>query len=190
MENDLKKPWEDELQTLIREDQNRALAAFRSGNFEARVRARIAETAEEPRRGPFALPGIPAPAVAMAFVIVAAVAAAAVMFWPRRPSLLLTANDVRALWTALDGSPGVKVLSGPGTSEAAGPGRQSELPSSFERTLSLFRAQKQASENEVARGLTEKPAPPLNFRDKVRILYRDKVIARALLLAKEKSKEV
>jgi hypothetical protein len=190
MENDLKEPWEDELRTLIREDEGRALAAFRTGNFEVRVRARIAETAKEPRRRPFFLPGIPAPAVAMALVIVAAVAAAAIMFWPRRPSPLLTANDIRALWTALDGSPGVKVLSGPGTSEAAGPGRQSELPSSFERILSLFRAQRQARENEAASDLVEKPAPPLSFRDKVRILYRDKVIERALLLAIEKSKEV
>lgn len=190
MENDLKEPWEDELQTLIREDQDRALAAFRTGNFEVRVRARIAETAKEPRRRSFFLRGIPAPPVAMALVIVAAVAATAIMFWPRRPSPLLTANDIRAVWTALDGSPGVKVLSGPGSSETEGPKRQSGPPSSFERTLSLFRAQRQARENETAPGLTEKPAPRLSFRDKVRILYRDKVIERALLLAIGKSKEV
>jgi hypothetical protein len=190
MENDLKETWEDEFQTLIREDQDRALATFRTENFEARVRARIADTAEEPRRRPFALPSIPARGVAMALVIVAAVAAVAIVFWPRRPSPLLTAGDVRALWTALDGSPGVKILSAPGTSEAARPGRHSELPSSFERTLSLLRAQRQARGNEAAPGLAEKPVPHLSFRDKVRILYRDKVIERALLLAIEKSKEV
>lgn len=190
MKNDLKEPWEDELQTLIREDQDRALATFRTGNFEARVRARIAETTKEPRRRPFALPSIPAPAVAIALVIVAAVAVAAIMFWPKRPSPLLTADDVRALWTALDGSPGVKVLSGPGISDAARPGRQSEPPSSFERTLSRLQAQRQIRENEAASGLAEKPVPHLSFRDKVKILYRDKVIERALLLAIEKSKEV
>lgn len=190
MENDLKKPWEDELQTLIREDQNRALAAFRSGNFEAKLRARIAETAKEPRRRPFFLRSSPGPAVAMALVIIAIVVAAAIMFWPRRPSPLLTVDDVRALWTALDGSPGVKILSGPRTSEAAGQGRQSGPPSSFERTLSLFRAQRQIREDEAASDLVEKPVPHLSFRDKVRILYRDKVIERALLLAIGKSKEV
>ncbi|MGA2533844.1 MAG: hypothetical protein ABSG19_12515 [Candidatus Aminicenantales bacterium] len=190
MESDLKNPREDELQTLIREDQDRALADFRTGNFEVRVRARIAETEKEPRMRPFFLRGIPAHSVPMALVIVAAVAAAAIMFWPRRPSPLLTVNDVRALWTALEWSPGVKVLSGPGTSAAAGPGRQSGPPSSFERTLRLLQAQGQAQENEAGPGLTEKPAPPLSFRDKVRILYRDKVIERALLLAIEKSKEV
>lgn len=190
MENDLKDPWEDELQTLIREDQDRALAAFRTGNFEVELRARIAETEKEPGRRPFFLRGVSAPTLAMVLVIVAAVAAAAIMFWPRRPSLLLTANDVRALWAALDGSPGVKVLSGPGTSELAGRGRQSEPPSSFERTLSLLQAQRQTRENEPASGLAEKPVPHLSFRDKVRILYRDKVIERVLLVAIGKSKEV
>lgn len=190
MENDLKEPWEDELQTLIREDQDRALAAFRTGNFDARVRARIAETEKGPRRRPLVLTNVRAHAVGTALVIFAAVVAAAIMFWPKRPSPLLTANYVEALWTALDGSPGVKVLSGPAASEAAGPKRQSGLPISFERTLSLLQAQKQARENEAASSPAEKPAPPLSFRDKVRILYRDKVIERALLLALEKSKEV
>jgi hypothetical protein len=190
MENNLKEPREDELETLIREDENKALAVFRIGDFEAKVRARIAETGGEPRRRPFFMQSIPVPAVAMALVIVAAVAAAAIMFWPRQPSPLLTANDVRALWTALDGSPGVRVLSEPGTLATVEPGRQSESPSSFERALSLLRAQRQTRENEAASGLAEKPVPHLSFRDKVRILFRDKVIERALLLAIEKSKEV
>ena len=190
MDNDLKKAREDELRSLIQEDQDRALAAFRKGNFEARVRARIAKTAEEPLRHWSVLRSLSVPAVALAFVIIAIVVAAAIMFRPRSSPDLWTAGDIRGLRTALEASPGVKILAEPRTREAARPGGQAEGVSSFERTLSLLRAEKQTLETEAAPDLAEKPVRRLSFRDRVRILYRDRVIERALLLAIEKSKEV
>ena len=190
MENDLKKAREDELRTLIREEQDRALAVFRKGNFEARVRARITETAEEPRRRWPVLRSLSVPAVALAFVIIAVAVAAVIMFRPRPSPHLWTAGDIRGLRTALEASPGVKILAEPRTREAAPPGGRAEDMSSFERALSLLRAEKQTLETEAAPDLTEKPVRRLSSRDRVRILYRDRVIERALLLAIEKSKEV
>ncbi len=191
MEDDLKEAREDELRTLIQKDQDRALAAFRKGNFEARVRARIAKTAEEPRRHWSVLRSFSVPAVALAFVIIAVAVAAAIMFRPRPSPYLWTAGDLRGLRTALEGSPGAIILSGPGTpQETARWGGRAENVSSFERTLSLFRAETRTRETEAAPDLAEKPVRRLSFRDRVRILYRDRVIERALLLALEKSKEV
>ena len=190
MDNDLKKAREDELRTLVQEDQDRALAAFRKGDFEARVRARIAKTAAEPRRHWTVLRSFSAPAVALAFVIIAVAVAAAIMFRPRPSPHLWTAGDIRGLRAALEASPALKVLSEPRTQEAARPGSQAENASSFERTLGLLRAEKQTLETEAAPDLAERPVRRLSFRDRVRILYRDRVIERALLLAIEKSKEV
>ncbi|MGB8958885.1 MAG: hypothetical protein WCC00_07735 [Candidatus Aminicenantales bacterium] len=190
MENDLKEARENELRTLIQEDQDKALAAFRKGNFETRVRARIAETAEETPRPWYVPRSLSVPAVALAFAIIAVAVAAVIMFRPRSSPYLWTAGDIRGLRTALEASPGVKILSEPRTWEAARPGSQAEDVSSFERTLGLIRAEKQTLETGAAPDLAEKPVRRLSSRDRVRILYRDRVIERALLLALEKSKEV
>jgi hypothetical protein len=187
MEKQVDKGDLELIRRIIAEEEKSALDAFRKGGFERTVRTRLRERQDRPRREPVPLRRL-APALIIGLIVV--ITATVMILRPGRPSSVLTAEDIGALWRMLDGAPGVRVLSGSEVPDAVLPGHLPDLQNTFAQILDLLRQQEQSREREIPCGHAGEPVPRLSFRDKVRILYRDKVIERALLVALEKSKEV
>jgi hypothetical protein len=174
------------IQRIIDEEERSALEDFRKGRFEIIAWARFRQGQDRSRREPFLLRHL-TPALIIGLVIV--VVATIMMLTPVRPSTILTAKDVMAFGRALEGSPGSQVLFCPVVPAAVLPGALADTLNSFFKVVDLSRQPGPGREAEFPRGRLEGTIPRLSFRDKVMLLYRDKVIERALRVVLDKSKE-
>lgn len=187
MENKAANREFEEISAVIRSEEEAALAVFRSRNFRDRVMTEWRET----RKG-----GLPAPkfrriavwASASALLVVVAAAVLLVLRTPapeQRP-------DFHALASVIGWLPGGASLS---RDEPIGPPASGRLEIS---SLAEFIRSGLAVVETIKREEEERASPSgepagvsrLSLYQKMEILFKDKVIERALLLLKDPSKEV
>jgi hypothetical protein len=160
---------------LVRTEIEEGLATFRADGAEARLRTRIAAGPGPVRRRPLA---------SMAVPILLATSAAVIAFLlvtlppDRRPI------DARDFMTVLLRSP---ALARPSAEASQGP-MSRDGGGGFERALAAARSSG-GTERSSETGAGPAKAPSLSLSERMRILYKDKVIERALMLLINKTKE-
>jgi len=163
------------LDRLVRTEIEEGLSAFRAGGAEARLRARIAAGPGPDRRRPLA---------SMAVPILLATSAAVIAF------LLVTRPpahrpiDARDFMIVLLRSP---ALGRPPAGASQGP-MSRDGGVGFERALAAARSGG-GTDRSPETGAGPAKAPSLSLSERMRILYKDKVIERALMLLINKTKE-
>lgn len=174
----------EEISRLIQDDVDEGLRAFRSGEFGKRLRARLAAD-EQAVAVKSILRRIAVPAAATLL----AVSAALFLLSVRRPPATnpfpprLFAAVLRQL-PAFSRPPAAGSLSSP--AEAAG---MPEGGAGFRSALASAERWKKEEERAIPLRPDGLRAPSLSLKKKMEILYRDKVIERALALLIGKSKE-
>ena len=171
----------DRIADLVRDEEEAALAWFRSRDFPARVAGAWRERGRDAGRRP-ALRW----AVAAAVLIVAGAA----LLLVRRPGPPGRGPGFEALAGMLDGLPGGRALAAgdavrPAPTPGAGPAGAvlSALAGAMERPGG-------DEAPAVAIGGAAPSGPRLSLRRKMKILFGDRVIERVFLLLKDSSKEV
>jgi hypothetical protein len=187
MSKKIEPPDLEKIDLLIRTEVDQALEKFRAGDFEGRVRRRIAAE-PRPARGITALAKI---AVPVAAVIVLAVSAAVYIFNSSRSPLPapIDPGDFAAVLSRLPSftRPSSELPSRPAEGAVL-----SEAGRAFAGVLSSAGDAEQGEQG-AAEGSPVRPAPPraapLTMRERMEILFRDKVIERVLLACAHRSKE-
>jgi hypothetical protein len=160
---------------LVRTEIEEGLAAFRADGAEARLRARIAAGPGPVRRRPLASMAVPillaTSAAVIAFLLVTRLPA-------HRPI------DARDFMTVLLRSP---ALARPPAGAFPEPVPH-DAPGGFERALAAARSSGGADRSSET-GAGPAKAPSLSLSERMRILYKDKVIERVLMLLINKTKE-
>jgi len=173
----------EEIGRLIQNDVDEALRVFRSRDFGKRLRARIAAD-ERPAKAKSFLRKVAVPAAAAALLTVSA--ALFLLNVPRPPAPdpvhpRLFAAVLRQLPSF--SRPPAESLSGP-----AGEAGMSGAGSRFQSALASAERRKEEARETPLRA--DRPrVPVLSLKKKMEILYRDRVIERALVLMLGKSKE-
>jgi hypothetical protein len=186
-EKKVELPDLEEIDRLIGADVGRALETFRAGDFEGRVRRRIAAE-PRPAKGITSLAKI---AVPVAAVLALALAGAIYIFdHGRSPqSAPIDPGDFAAVLSRLPS------LSRPSSEPPSRPDAETALAEAgraFAGVIAAARGAEQGGQGETA-GSPVRPAPPraapLTMRERMEILFRDKVIERVLLSCAHRSKE-
>jgi len=177
----------EEISALIRDEEEAALAAFRSGDFPGAVMKKWRESRQdEAPRPKIRRAAVWASAAALLIVAVSAILLVRRAPAPEeRPGLQIIAS-------VLGGLPGGASL---GREEPAGPGDGVPVGATglAESVLSALAAAEGTGRRhgELAHpDAGAAPAPRLSLDRKMEILFRDRVIERVFLLLKDPSKEV
>ncbi len=174
----------EDVRRLISAEEKEALESFRAGDFEKRLRARIAAAREEKRPlRLFGKPALPVSAAATAFVLVAA-AAAFLLFYRTgrvgRGEGLRLASAVGML-PGLAGAQGDSSVRVPATAPVSAGWVGDVLRRAY--------AQKREVESRAALPPASLSPPRLSLEKKMEILFKDRVLERVLVSIREKSKE-
>ncbi|MGZ5453935.1 MAG: hypothetical protein ACXW2R_07015 [Candidatus Aminicenantales bacterium] len=174
----------EEIERLIRTEIGEALNVSRSPEREARLRKRI-DLETKAARAKSTVERLVLPAAASLILAVFAVLVFVVILRPPAPAPVDSGLFAEVLGRFLS-------LSGPAARPPSGLGgeeRMSEAGGGFERALAL--AERRKAEDE--RGTPVRPgkpaAPALSMKERMEILFKDKVIERALTALAAKSKE-
>jgi hypothetical protein len=176
-----------EVEELIRREEDRALRVFRQTDFAARVKKSLQAQAEENRLSPrfrrILVPvlGFGLLAVALAIVVVTNT--------PKRSSILGT-DQVEAMFSVLDAAPEISRSSVSETSSHRDIRPSSSFSVSIAEALTAIEERNEKTARPLPPPSWLENAPRFSLRDKMRILYQDRVIERALVLITEKSEEV
>ncbi len=172
----------EEVARLIRGEEDLALEEFRRSGFPARLKSRLDAGPGEPVPGPDRRRAL-LPVSALALTIVILGAAAVAVFHTSRP--LLDTRAFRAVLRVLEEAPALQPgsFAGPSGAEAAAPDFSWADP--LARLLGRF------GRRDSATGPASAPPPagPLGRRERMRLLFGDRVIERALVIITEKPKE-
>lgn len=173
----------EEIGRLIQYDVDEALRVFRSGDFGKRMRARIAADEGAARAKSFLR------RIALPSATLLAVCATLFLLFVHRLPAPRPAHP-RLFATVLSQLPAFSRSVGEFPSGPAGVAGMSEAGGGFQSALASVERRKKEEE----RGTLLRPdgsrVPVLSLKRKMEILYKDKVIERALLLLIGKSKEV
>jgi hypothetical protein len=173
----------EEIGRLIQYDVDEALRVFRSGDFRKRLWARIAADERAVKAKSFlrriAVPSATLLAVSAALFLLNVHRSPAP--WPVHPRLF--AAVLRQL--PVFSRPTAEFSSGP-----AGVAGMSEAGGGFQSALASAERRKKEEERETPLRPDGLRVPVLSLKKKMEILYKDKVIERALVLLIGKSKEV
>lgn len=170
----------EEIDRLIRAEVGEALSRFRAGDFEGRVRRRaLAE--EGPGRGILLLAKLAIPGAA---VLALAVLASVLLFGPGRPPLR-TPIDPADFAAVLGLLPAFSAAPPPQTSGEPEPSAAGRM---LTGVLSTFGEMGRAEPVEA--GSCPRRVAPLTMKERMEILFKDKVIERVLLSCASRSKEV
>jgi len=173
----------DDLREIIRREVEKGLAGFGSKDFDSAMRARLRPAAREaPRRFQF-LPVAPAVALALAILIIGA----AVLWFTKSRS---SPAGPGFLALSLEISPGlVNLREHPLAEKTAEAGQASPAADLVGRAL-LSAATEAAASSAGPRGEgTIKPVPRTSLEQKMKLLYGDRMIERALESFREEFKE-
>ncbi len=174
----------EEVARLIRREEDRALEEFRKSGFQARLKSRLYAVPGKPVPGPVRRRAL-LPISALALTIVILGAAAVVVFRPAAP--LMDARAYQAVLEVLEDGPAFLPALSVGPSGAAATGSDFSWADPLARLLGRIGRQEPAA----GPGLSSsgKTSAPLSHRERMRLLYKDKVIERALVIITEKTKE-
>jgi hypothetical protein len=173
----------EEIDRLIGNEVDGALKHFRAGDFEGKVRRRIA-AGERPGGRPF-LVKIAVPAAAALLLA----AAAALVFFATLRSPAPAPVDAGLFADVLGQFPSFsrsEVGPPPGL---GGKERISETLSGFEDAFVSVKRRREEEELRISVHAGKPATPAISMKDRMRILFKDKVIERALMLLSVKSKE-
>ncbi len=176
-----------EVKELIRREEDRALRVFRQSDFASRVKKSLQAQAEEKRPSP-RFRRILVPALSFGFLTVVIVVVILTNI-PKRPSIL-GADQVEAMLSVLDAAPEISRSSASETSSHPDIRPRSSFSVSIAETLTLIEERNENLPRPLPPSFWREKAPRFSLRDKMRILYQDRVIERALVLITEKSEEV
>ena len=172
---------------LIRDEVAQALGRFRAGDFEGRVRRRLAAEAGPTCRRP--MPWMQTAVWVSAALWLAVAVTSIVLVITNRPS-------VRA---PIDAGPIAAVLgelppfAGSAPEPAAGPAGETAIPGAGRAIASVLEATGAGKDRRAGPGTIGGGAPkaaPLTMKKRMEILFKDKVIERVLLSCASRSKEV
>lgn len=176
----------EEIESLVRSEVDQGLEKFRAGDFEARVRRRLAAEKKPARRRVPLLVKLAVPAAAvLLLVLVAAVYRNLVPSQgPVRPPI-----DASAIAAVLRELP---PFSGPAPELAAGPAGGTEAPrtgGAIESVIgaAVAGAAVEAGPDPARAGLPK--VAPLTMKKRMEILFKDKVIERVLISWAVRAKE-
>jgi len=177
----------EEIDRLIRNEVGEALAKFRAGDFEGRVRGRIAAT-KRPAKGILFLLKIAVPAAA---ILLLAVVAGVDLFDPR-PAPGPAPIDPGDFAAVLSRLPSFLAPASEQAPRPSGKPALSEAGRAFATVIGSVggggQGEKGAEEENLARG----PSPrvvPFTMKKRMEILFKDKVIERVLMSLTDRSKE-
>jgi len=178
----------EDIRRLVSADTDEALRRFRAGDFEAKLRARIAAAdraaGEVPKRS-FRLRPLAVSAVAAALIILLAGGAFLVLRHGRKGG----GDDAAVFVKGFGRLPGLEsVVAGP--AGVPDHGRAASASSSpMARVLGQAYEEKKAEEERTVPAAAP-AAPRLSLKKKIEILFKDRTLERVLLSIHEKSKEV
>ncbi len=176
-----------EVEELIRREEDRALRVFRQTDFAARVKERLLAHSEKKRPSP-RIRWILVPALGFGLLAVVIVVVILINI-PKRPSIL-SAAQVDALLSVLSEAPDIHPSSALDISSRPDVRPSSSFSSSIAEALTLIEKRNEEMERLLPPPSWRENTPRFSLRDKMRILYQDRVIERALVLITEKSEEV
>jgi hypothetical protein len=185
MKNDNKDLDQEILSALIRQEEEDALAFFRSKNFRDGVERRLKERVGGKK---------PAIRSQIRFVPVLTgvliVAIAGILLLIQRGPGTAPPPEFKALASALGQLPGFSHPPGQGWTVPQGQTGTSRLAESVRRTLVTAEQTKRDEEQHISIPAGTGKVPRLSLDQKMEILFKERAIERALLLFKGDSKEV
>jgi hypothetical protein len=185
MKDELKDHDFEGVSTLIREEEENALAFFRSRDFKSRLERRLQETASYKKRAVLSR-RLAAPALIAALVL--AIAGIS-LFILRRPQAG-PSPEFKALSFALARLPGFSPHPEPEWPAFPEKTGTSRLAESVEQTLVRADEIKRKVEESLSVPTEKGKVPRLSLEQKMEILFQEKVIERTLRLFNNDSKEV
>jgi hypothetical protein len=178
----------EEIDRLVRNEIDQALEIFRAGDFEARVRRRLAAEKKPGRRRRPLLVRITVPAAAVLITIVAAALTFLILRPGRAPlPVPIDAGPIAAVLGELThfSDPAVDLTAGP-----AGEQTPSGMGDTIARVLGASGAGADLQAGPGPDRLDILKGPPLTMKKRMEILFKDKVIERVLMSWAAKAKEV
>ena len=184
MKNDLINPGFEEISVLIRQEEEDALAFFRTRNFKDRLETRLQETASDKKQAVL----IRRMAVPVLAAVVVLIMVGILFFILKRPGAG-PPPEFKALASALRQLPGFSHP--PGWEWTAAPGQTgtSRLAESVRLVLVSAEKIKRKGEQGISIPAGTGKVPRLSLDQKMELLFKERVIERALLLFKDDSKE-
>jgi hypothetical protein len=175
----------ESIAALIRQEEEEALAFYRSGNFREGLERRLEEGADGYQ------PDFPSrPRLVPVLTGILAVAVAGILLLVLKGPRTAPPPEFKALASALGRLPGFSNLPRRDGMEFQGPTKTSRFADSVRRTLASAEEAKREKEQELAVPAGPIKVPRLSLDQKMEILFKERAIERALLLFKESSKEV
>ena len=171
--------------TLIKEEEENALAFFRSRNFKSGLETRLQETAGNKKRGVL-IRRLAAPALPAALVLIIA---GLILFILKRPEAG-PRPEFKALTFAVAQLPGFSHSLEPEWTVSPEKTGTSRLAESVGQALVRADQAKRKVEESISVPTEKGKAPRLSLDQKIEILFQEKAIERALLLFRNDSKEV
>jgi len=175
----------EEIDRLIRSEVDQAIERFQAGDFEARVRRRLAAEEEPVRRGASLLLKIAVPAAA----VLALVLTAAVLIFDPGPAPVRIGTGAGPIAAVLRELP---PFSGSAPDLPAGPAGGTQVPGTGGAIASILSAAGAGKEGQEGPGPIRpdvQKVAPLTMKKRMEILFRDKVIERVLTSWAAKAKE-
>ena len=184
MNNDLLNPGFEEISALIKQEEEDALAFFRTRNFKDRLEIRLQETGG--RKPPVLFRRMAVPVLTAVLVLVIA---GIFFFILKRPGAV-PPSESTALATALRQLPGFSHPPAWEWTVAPGQTGTSRLAESVRLVLVAAEQMKKEKEQRVSIPARAGKVPRLSPDQKMEILFKERVIERVLLLFRDDSKEV
>jgi hypothetical protein len=175
----------EDVSALIKEEEEQALAFFRSRDFENGLKRRLQETARGKKQTVLNR-RLAAPALGAALVLIIA----GIFLFVLRRSQAGPPQEFKALSFALAQLPGLSPHPEPEWPESPEKIETSRLAESVSQALVRAEQAKKQVEENIFVPAEKGKVPRLSLEQKMEILFQEKVIERALLLYKNDSKEV
>jgi len=188
-------PLDEEIDDLIRRESDRALRRFRSGDFSARLKSRLASPAEDvPDRAPasrFFYKLIPRPGLGIFFLAVTVTAAAAVsvFHWIPEARHRRAEAGFQAMTETFRRTDLFTPRAPARAPEAPAAGLSEPEANPFSKILFRF-APSETGRESTTPGVPSSLRPLFSPRERFKILFQDKAIERALILIATQNREV
>jgi len=180
--------WDDpefkDITELIREDKEQALQSLRQGNFEQKIRSRVAALPIR-EHGFFEHQMVVPASIAALFLV----AAGAVLLFSRRPTTVPQSGP-SPMTVILRELPGISDLATPRESLPAGAPHAFGVARAVRTVLALATQQKEEEERKSFVPGSFPKVPHLSLEKKMEILFKEKPIERVLVSILRKSEEV
>jgi hypothetical protein len=186
MKNRNKDQGPETIAALIRQEEEAALAFFRSRNFREGIERRLKEGAEDKKPVRRSLIRLVPVLTGVLLISIAGI----LLLIHRAPGSAPPPPEFKALASALGRLPGLSNLPGREWTESQEQTGTSRLADSVRRALAAGERTKREEEQKISIPSGSGKVPRLTPDQRMEILFKERAIERALLLYKDGSKEV